>query len=404
MTQKAKQIEPIEKAIDEIRRGRMIILVDSEDRENEGDLVVAAEAADAKAINFMAVHGRGLICAPLTEDRIFALDLRPMVRENTEKNRTAFTVSVDAASGITTGISAMDRARTIQTLVDPTTRPEDLVRPGHVFPLQAVRGGVLRRAGHTEASIDLVRLAGLKPGAVICEIMNEDGSMARLPDLLLFAEHHDINIYTIEDLIRYRRRHDSLIRKEAESNLPSEHGSFRIMAFSTSVDEKVHVALVHGDVRGKKDVCVRVHSECLTGDVFHSARCDCGEQLHKALDVISSQECGVLLYMRQEGRGIGLVNKIRAYELQDRGMDTVEANQELGFEPDLRDYGIGAQILSSLGLTTIRLLTNNPRKVVGLEGHGLTITDRMPLPVEPGQDNLKYLKTKKARLGHFLDL
>lgn len=382
----------------------MIILVDSEDRENEGDLVAAAEFADAKTVNFMAVNGRGLICVPLGEDRIRELDLRPMVRDNTDKRKTAFTVSVDAASGISTGISAQDRALTVKVLLDPTSRPEDLVRPGHIFPLAAVRGGVLRRAGHTEASIDLVRLAGLKPGAVICEIMNEDGTMSRVPDLMIFAEKHNLNIYTIEDLIRYRRKHDSLIRKEAESSLPSQYGSFRIMAYSTSVDDKVHVALVHGDVHGKKDVVVRVHSECLTGDVFHSARCDCGEQLHAALAFISKQDCGVLLYMRQEGRGIGLVNKIKAYELQDRGLDTVEANERLGFEPDLRDYGIGAQILSGLGLTSIRLLTNNPRKVVGLEGHGLEITARIPLPIEPGEDNLNYLRTKKTRLGHFLDL
>jgi len=381
----------------------MIILVDSEDRENEGDLVIAAEHADARAINFMATHGRGLICVPLTDDRIRDLQLSPMVQDNTEKHKTAFTISVDAASGVTTGISAMDRARTVQILIDPTSRPEDLVRPGHIFPLQGVRGGVLRRAGHTEASIDLARLAGLKSAAMICEIMNEDGSMARLPDLKKFAEKHDLNIYTIADLIRFRRKHDRLIRREADARLPTAFGEFRAVAYSTSVDEKIHVALVHGDVEGKENVCVRVHSECLTGDIFHSMRCDCGDQLHRALEMISEMDCGVLVYMRQEGRGIGLVNKLRAYRLQDQGLDTVEANEKLGFEPDLRDYGIGAQILKDLGLSTIRLITNNPRKVVGLEGYNLKITDRIPMIIKPGAENVQYLKTKKEKLGHFLD-
>ncbi|MCE9599553.1 MAG: bifunctional 3,4-dihydroxy-2-butanone-4-phosphate synthase/GTP cyclohydrolase II [Spirochaetia bacterium] len=392
-----------EQAIEEIRTGKMIILVDSEDRENEGDLVIAAEYADAAAVNFMATHGRGLICVPVPEETAARLDLGPMVRKNTDQLRTNFTISVDAAEGTTTGISAQDRAATIKVLAEPASRAEDLIRPGHVFPLIAAPGGVLRRAGHTEASTDLARLAGLKPAAVICEIMNEDGSMARMPDLKEFAKKHNLSIYTIEDLIRYRRQHDSLIRLEVDARIPSEYGEFRVFAYSTTVDDKVHLAMVHGDVHGKASVPVRVHSECLTGDVFHSLRCDCGEQLARALAFISSQECGVLLYMRQEGRGIGLLNKLRAYELQDGGLDTVEANEKLGFAADLRDYGIGAQILSSLGLTSMQLITNNPRKIVGLEGHGLVITGRIPLAVVAGDENRNYLKTKKERLGHLLD-
>ncbi|HMU82522.1 MAG TPA: bifunctional 3,4-dihydroxy-2-butanone-4-phosphate synthase/GTP cyclohydrolase II [Leptospiraceae bacterium] len=393
----------IEQAIEDIRHGRMIILVDSEARENEGDLIIAAEYADAQAVNFMAVHGRGLICVPLDEETAVRLELGPMVRRNTDQFRTNFTVSVDAAHGTTTGISAADRAATIKVLADSTSRPEDLIRPGHIFPLIAAKGGSLRRAGHTEASTDLARLAGLRPVSVICEIMNEDGTMARLPDLQIFAERHGLKIYTIEDLIRYRRAHDTLIRKEVEARIPTDFGEFKVNAYSTTVDDKIHLALIHGDVKGKENVPVRVHSECLTGDVFHSLRCDCGEQLARALSFISRQECGVLLYMRQEGRGIGLLNKLKAYELQDTGLDTVEANEKLGFAADLRDYGIGAQMLSSLGITSMQLLTNNPRKVVGLEGHGLVITGRIPIAVEPGDENRKYLTTKKNRLGHLLD-
>lgn len=397
------EFPPISLAIEEIQQGKMIILVDSEDRENEGDLVIAAEHADSRAINFMATHGRGLICVPMTGERLDQLQLEPMVRENRDRYRTAFTVSVDAKEGITTGISAPDRAKTIELLVDDRSHPEDFIRPGHIFPLQAVRGGVLRRAGHTEASVDLARLAGLKHAAVICEIMKEDGTMARVPDLKEFASRHGLNIYTIEDLIRYRRKHDTLIRREVDTRLPTQHGEFRIVAYTSTIDDKVHVALVKGDVHGKADVLVRVHSECLTGDVFHSARCDCGDQLHAALEMINKAGQGVLLYMRQEGRGIGLINKLLAYELQDEGLDTVEANEKLGFDADLRDYGIGAQILSDLGLTTIQLMTNNPRKIVGLEGHGLKVTNRVSLTILPGENNKRYLETKKLRLGHLLE-
>jgi len=397
-------IRNIESAIETIRQGKMIILVDSHDRENEGDLVIAAEDCDATAINFMARYARGLICVPLEGQILERLELVQMVSQNTEQMRTAFTVSVDASAGVSTGISAPDRARTVQVLADPSSGPDDLVRPGHIFPLRAVPGGVLRRAGHTEASVDLCRLAGKRAAAVICEIMNEDGSMARLPDLEEFSRKHEIPLFTIQDLIYFRRQRDSLIRREATSLLPTEFGDFTIHVYSTTIDDKIHVALVMGDVAGKEDVLVRVHSECLTGDIFHSGRCDCGEQLHKALSMIAEAGQGVLLYIRQEGRGIGLINKIKAYALQDTGLDTVEANQRLGFEADLRDYGIGAQILADLKLSTMRLITNNPRKIVGLEGYGLKISGRMGLHVPPGANNMKYLQTKKTRLGHMLDM
>ena len=393
-------IEPIEKAIEEIKSGKMIILVDSEDRENEGDLVIAAEFADKNAINFMATHGRGLICIPMTEDKLTKLGLTRMVATGGDHHGTAFTVSVDARAGVTTGISAADRAKTIEVLIDENTKPEDLMRPGHLFPLQAVKGGVLRRAGHTEASVDLCVLANLKPAGVICEIMNEDGSMARMKDLGAFAKTHGLSIYTIEDLIRYRRTKDKLIHLEAEARLPTEYGEFLIKAYTTEVDDKTHVALVKGDISKFDDV----HSECLTGDIFMSNRCDCGPQLHAALKQIEKEGKGVLVYMRQEGRGIGLVNKLKAYAIQDTGLDTVEANEKLGFAPDLRDYGIGAQILRDIGVEKMRIMTNNPRKLVGLEGYGLEITGRFPLEIESVEENHQYLLTKKNKLGHILGI
>ncbi|MBK6606186.1 MAG: bifunctional 3,4-dihydroxy-2-butanone-4-phosphate synthase/GTP cyclohydrolase II [Leptospiraceae bacterium] len=397
-------IQPIEKAIEEIKSGKMIILVDSEDRENEGDLVIAAEFADKDAINFMATHGRGLICIPMTEERLAKLELSRMVSSGGDHHGTAFTVSVDAKKDVTTGISAGDRARTIATLIDERTMPNDLMRPGHLFPLQAVKGGVLRRAGHTEASVDLCLLANLKPAGVICEIMNEDGSMARMKDLGKFAKTHGLSIYTIEDLIRYRRTKDKLIHLEAEARLPTEYGEFLIKAYTTEIDDKTHVALVKGIIDKTDDVLVRVHSECLTGDIFMSNRCDCGPQLHAALKQIEKEGKGILVYMRQEGRGIGLVNKLKAYAIQDTGLDTVEANEKLGFAPDLRDYGIGAQILRDIGVEKMRIMTNNPRKLVGLEGYGLEITGRVPLEIESVEENHHYLLTKKNKLGHILGI
>ncbi|MBI2426687.1 MAG: bifunctional 3,4-dihydroxy-2-butanone-4-phosphate synthase/GTP cyclohydrolase II [Candidatus Kerfeldbacteria bacterium] len=388
--------------IEEIRAGRMVVLMDDETRENEGDLVMAAEKVTAEAINFMATFGRGLICVPMTEKRLDELGLDQMTDINTEAHETAFTVSVDAKHETTTGISAHDRATTIKTMLAPETKPEDLARPGHVFPLRALEGGVLRRVGHTEASVDLARLAGLQPAGVICEIMSHDGTMARLPELLDFAAVHNLKIGTIKDLVHHRRTREKLVERVACTRLPTRYGDFSACVYETTEDSYHHIALVKGDVAGKSNVLVRVHSQCLTGDVFGSNRCDCGEQLHAALEMIEREGQGVLLYMRQEGRGIGLLNKMKAYELQEQGLDTVEANVQLGFKPDLRDYGTGAQILKDLGLTTIRLLTNNPKKVVGLEGFDLTITERVPIEMPANEHNTTYLKTKKEKLDHLL--
>ncbi len=395
----------IEEALEEIGAGRMLIVVDDESRENEGDFVMAASAATPEAINFMATHGRGLICLPLTADRIEDLQLPPMSGVNTSEQGTAFHVSIGAKGRITTGISAADRAATVQAAIDPETRPEDLTRPGHVFPLRARPGGVLERAGHTEAAVDLARLAGLYPAGVICEIMNEDGEMARRPELEDVAARHGLKLVTVEDLIRYRRRTENLIERVTEVRLPTAFGEFTAVGYRSIVDDTTHVALVAGEVAGRPDVLVRVHSECLTGDVFHSSRCDCGAQLDEAMRRVQSEGAGVILYIvGHEGRGIGLANKLRAYALQDMGADTVEANEALGFPADLRDYGIGAQILVDLGLTSVRLLTNNPKKLVGLEGYGLRVTEQVPLQVSCTPENLTYLRTKKEKLAHRLDL
>jgi 3,4-dihydroxy 2-butanone 4-phosphate synthase / GTP cyclohydrolase II len=394
--------DTIEAALDDIRRGRMIIVADDEDRENEGDLVCAASAITPEIVNFMAQEGRGLICVTLTPERADALDLPPMADQNTDPQGTAFTVSVDAHRrfGVTTGISAKDRAVTIQVLLDEDTRPADLRRPGHIFPLRAQPGGVLRRVGQTEASVDLARLAGLPPAGVICEILNPDGSMARRPELEEFARRHDLRFITVAQLVSYRLSKERLVKRLAKVHLPTEHGNFDLIGYSSVIDSREHVALVKGDVEGRDDVLVRMHSECLTGDVFGSSRCDCGEQLAAAMARIEREGLGAIVYLRQEGRGMGLGNKLRAYELQEKGQDTVEANLSLGFQPDLRDYGIGAQILVDLGLRRIRLLTNNPKKIVGLEGYGLEVTGREPLQIKPGLHNAHYLETKRRKLGH----
>ncbi len=390
----------VEQAIERMRRGEMLIVVDDQDRENEGDLVMAAECVTAEAINFMLTHGRGLICMPMTADRARALQLPPMVEENQEHWRTAFTVSIDAKEGISTGISAQDRCRTIRAAARPKARPTDLVRPGHVFPLEAVAGGVLKRAGHTEATVDLARLAGLEPMAVLCEIINADGTMARMPDLEAFSELHHLPIVSIADLIAYRRKSEQLVRRLAETTLPSRYGSFRAVAYEDLVSGEIHLALVKGDVTTAGPVLTRMHSECLTGDVLGSLRCDCGEQLQSSLRRIEQEGRGVLVYLRQEGRGIGLGAKIQAYALQEQGLDTVEANERLGFPADLRDYGIGAQILTDLGIKELELMTNNPKKIAGLEGHGLSVHSRVAIEVAAGPENRHYLETKKTKLGH----
>ena len=392
----------IEEAIEDIRDGKMVVVCDAEDRENEGDLTMAAQFITPDAINFMATHGRGLICLALTGERCDELGLDLMAAKNESPFQTAFTVSIEAREGITTGISAHDRAHTVQVAIDPASRPQDLVQPGHIFPLKAKTGGVLERTGQTEAAIDLARLAGLNPSGVICEVMNDDGTMARVPDLERYTAKHGLKMITVSDLIAYRRRNDKLIERVAEAALPTAFGDFRVVGFRSLVDEKHHVAMIKGEIDGEEDVLVRVHSECLTGDVFHSLRCDCGQQLEDALARIEREGQGVLLYLAQEGRGIGLLNKLRAYKLQEDGLDTVDANMKLGLPADLRDYGIGAQILVDLGLSSIRLLTNNPRKIVGLEGYGLTVTDQVPIEQAPGEHNRDYLRAKKERLGHAL--
>ena len=401
-TRRKSPFAPIDEAVEAFRNGEMIIVVDDEDRENEGDLTVAAEKVTPDVVNFMITLGRGLVCVALTEERLLELDLPLMVRENTSQFETAFTVTIDAKGVTTTGVSAADRAATILASINPRTRPADLARPGHVLPLRARNGGVLVRAGQTEASVDLARIAGLYPAGVICEITSKDGSMARVPELTRFAKRHKLLMITIADLIQYRMRTETLVKRVATAALPTDHGEFRVMAYESGLDGETHVALVRGDIGDGEDVLVRVHSKCLTGDVFHSARCDCGPQLEAAMNRIAEEGRGVLLYLNQEGRGIGLANKIRAYELQDQGLDTVEANERLGFKADQRDYGIGVQILKDLGVRSMRLLSNNPRKLVGIEGYQLSVAEWLPLEIAPSDHTRGYLKTKKEKLGHKL--
>ena len=398
-------ISTIQEAIDDIRSGKMIILVDDEDRENEGDLCMAAQFVSAESVNFMARYGRGLICLSLSEEMADKLKLQPMVQENKARFGTAFTISIEARNGVTTGISAADRATTIKTAVNPEAKPEDLVSPGHVFPIRARKGGVLVRTGQTEGSVDLCRLAGLTPAGVICEVMRDDGTMARMPDLEVFAREYNLKIVTIADLIDYRMQNESLIRRVAQATIPTCYGGdFNIIVYENDVDQMQHIALVKGEIGKGDEVLVRVHSECLTGDIFASKRCDCGDQLHCAMKMVEEEGKGVIVYMRQEGRGIGLVNKIKAYALQEEGHDTVEANIALGFKPDLRDYGIGAQILVDLGVHRMRLMTNNPKKIVGLEGYGIEITKRIPLEINPNDDNIRYMQTKQKKMGHLLKI